>query len=103
MLRTLLVTAGIGAAALLCAGNDSYAAKEGQKCGTTAGIQCDAGLWCDLRGKCGTTDLPGKCVKIRDTCEKNIKEVCGCDKQTYANDCRRIQQKVQKDHNGKCR
>jgi hypothetical protein len=76
----------------------------GKTCGTIAQIPCDAGLWCDLEaGRCGGADISGKCIKVPEICEKNIKYVCGCNKKTYGNDCERQMQKVQKDRDGECK
>jgi hypothetical protein len=76
----------------------------GKTCGGIAGIQCDDGLWCDLKaGQCGVADASGRCVKIPDVCSKDIRWVCGCDKKDYTNNCVRLQAKVQKDHNGRCK
>jgi hypothetical protein len=76
---------------------------EGQMCGGLVPITCDKGLWCDLEaGKCGGADIAGKCVKIPPGCPKDFVPVCGCNKRTYPNDCRRMKAHVQKDHDGAC-
>jgi len=78
-------------------------AKEGEPCGTIQGIPCAEGLWCDPReGMCNGRDLDGVCVKPADTCSDELKPVCGCDRRTYGNDCKRIQAQVQLDHSGEC-
>jgi hypothetical protein len=75
----------------------------GKTCAGVAGIPCDAGLWCDLdAGKCGGTDISGKCVRIPEVCNKAILPVCGCNKTTYNNDCERTKAMAQKDHDGRC-
>jgi Kazal-type serine protease inhibitor domain len=76
----------------------------GETCGTIVGIRCDKGLWCDFdAGKCGVADVGGKCIKIPADCTKERVPVCGCNKRTYSNDCRRQRAKAQKDHDGECK
>jgi hypothetical protein len=77
---------------------------EGMTCGGIAGIRCDKGLWCDrMPGKCRGADISGKCVKVPRICGKIHRPVCGCNGQTYGNDCERKRAKVQKKHDRRCR
>jgi hypothetical protein len=107
------LTGAIGLSMLISTG--ALAVGVGKTCGGMAGIKCDDGLWCEQRaGRCGVTDVQGKCVKVPTVCPmadskgkgkskgKISLPVCGCDKKTYGNDCERRVAKVQKDHNGRC-
>lgn len=90
---------------VVCAGmsNSVSAAGEGATCGGIAGIQCDAGLWCDPRAAmCGGADIQGTCVRVPDVCATVMQPVCGCDKKTYSNDCERRRAKVAKAADGAC-
>jgi hypothetical protein len=103
-MKTFLLISTLALAGLpLFASASAFAAGVGKTCAGIANIQCDAGLWCDLQaGHCGGIDLSGKCIKVPEICEKNIDPVCGCDKKSYANDCERQKEKVQKNHGGRC-
>lgn len=94
---TLLVT-------LATEANARTIAKQGEKCGTIIGIECAAGLWCDLMPRaCGGADLPGKCVPSPAVCTGLYKPVCGCDSKTHSNNCVRQNAKVLLDHEGACK
>ena len=83
----------------------SSAAKLGETCDGIAHLQCDKGLWCEHpAGECGLPDGAGSCVQeTGPACKEDVNRVCGCDKVTYSNDCKRKVAKAQLDHAGECK
>jgi hypothetical protein len=99
MYRKLLMAAVASVISLALAGA-ANAAKQGEACGGTAAVQCDAGLWCQSApGACAAM---GRCAKAPDICNQMFQPVCGCDGKTYGNDCERQAHKVSKAHEGAC-
>jgi hypothetical protein len=99
-IMALTVTLGFA----LFAPTSAAAVGVGKTCGGLPGIPCDAGLWCDLQaGRCGVTDVQGKCIQVPTVCPKGIYYVCGCGKKRFGNDCERQRAKGQLDHIGDCK
>ena len=81
------------------------AAGIGKPCGGRLGITCERGLFCDFRsGSCGAFDADGTCVRIPKVCARRIalRPVCGCNGETYPNNCQRQQAIVSKRRDGRC-
>jgi len=89
---------------LLLPSAPASAAGAGETCDGIAGIQCDAGLWCEHpAGQCDVADAAGTCVKESGPiCTEDYMPVCACGGVQYSNDCRRKAAKAQLDHVGEC-
>jgi hypothetical protein len=90
----ILVPAGAGAVGV------------GKSCGGFFGPQCDAGMFCQFKaGTCGRVDLRGTCARTPKICSQITGPklvVCGCNGQTYPNDCMRQAAGTSLAHKGKC-
>lgn len=72
-------------------------------CGTIIGSGCPLGGFCELPpGTCSSADLAGTCMATTSNCPRVLRPVCGCDGETYPNDCLRRAYRVQKSHDGAC-
>jgi hypothetical protein len=76
--------------------------EEGKKCGPILGGTCPEGEVCNIPScKKGAT---GYCVKPAEKCETLMYQpVCGCDGETYADECNRIQAGVPFAYKGECK
>jgi Kazal-type serine protease inhibitor-like protein len=75
----------------------------GQACGGFAGIPCNGGLYCEFpAGQCGRFDMMGVCRRKPTICNRIFMPVCGCNFQTFSNDCERRAAGVSLAHAGRC-
>lgn len=89
----------LGLALVLSAG----AATAQATCGGIGNLQCPAGQACLFpAGQCNTPDLAGTCIAVAETCPKQGPPICGCDGQTYANECEIAKAGVRPERKGNC-
>lgn len=82
---------------------DTLCGQGDEVCGGIAGIQCTGpNDFCKVGvGEC-CCDIQGVCTAVPDACIEIFDPVCGCDGQTYANDCIASTAGVNVDHTGEC-
>lgn len=75
-----------------------------QACGTRGAEPCAKGSYCDFpeSNQCGRTDLGGTCKPLPKFCTREYKPVCGCNGQTYSNECIANRQGVSVEYTGPC-
>ena len=75
-----------------------------EPCGGIAGIQCeDPATFCQFPdGTCGEGDIMGHCTPRPGGCPDVWDPVCGCNRQTYSNECDAAAAGVSIAHRGEC-
>jgi hypothetical protein len=104
--RVILIFCAAMLALLISIPSGADAARPGKTCGGFLGKPCDAGEFCQFKpGTCGRFDMLGVCAKTPRFCPQVTGPklmVCGCNGQTFGNDCMRRQAGVSLAHRGKC-
>jgi len=72
-------------------------------CGGFMGLACPADEFCLFpAGTCGANDMMGVCSQLPGACPGIYSPVCGCDMQTYSNDCEATANGTSILHTGPC-
>jgi len=66
---------------------------------------CETGEFCrrTIGDMCGAADAPGICSPIPEMCAMDYTPVCGCDDQTYSNECVANSKGVSASYAGDCK
>lgn len=73
-------------------------------CGGISGTLCGEGEYCNYPegARCGAADATGTCAPFATVCSDVYDPVCGCDEETYTNECQAAKSGVSVAHRGAC-
>jgi len=65
---------------------------------------CETGEFCrrTIGDMCGAADAPGICSPIPEACTRQYDPICGCDGQTYSNECVANSNGISASYAGEC-
>lgn len=82
---------------------DKYSPTDNIKCGGVEKLTCPSGYTCDYpENTCNDERVEGLCFKTPEACTEQYEPVCGCDGNTYPNDCKRLMNGTPLAYTGEC-
>lgn len=83
--------------------------EDGRSCGVRmvggGNTVCDTGEFCrrTIGDMCGAADAPGICTPVPEMCTMDYMPVCGCDDETYSNECVANSNSISASYAGECK